>query len=717
MVRYKYGYDSFKRLTDVSFDEEASVRYHYTYGNNGEVAQVEDKVLGRTIRSEYDLANRPMRKTTTDASGEIYAAEVSYDSYNNLQSFKERVAGETVYETAYEYDAENKPTKVTYSNGLEVQYLYDGLGRVTKRTVIDDTDSQETAYTYVHGAGENTTPLIRRITHPGERIQYTYDEVGNILSVEYPDRQPETIPTELTLRTEDNKPIYPSETAEVNVGYAPVYGGSAATVPQVEDEDGKLVEFGLTAEHDTVSTTELTGCEDGRQSNRITYGYDSLGQLIRANDPFDTTAGMKGTTWVYSYDQGGNILSKVAYPFTEEETISEAGVHTDIYTYENVGWKDQLTAYNDVPITYDAIGNPLNDGEWTYTWQHGRQLTSMSKDGETISFVYNEDGLRVQKTSTSTGTTKYTLHGKNIVHLTNGNDELHFFYDAQGRVAVVDYNGASYRYMHNLQGDIIALVDEDGNKVVEYRYDAWGKPTQKSGLMAETLGTIQPFRYRGYVWDEETRLYFLMSRFYKTEWCRFSNTDIVISTDDLLSPNVYCYCHNTPIYNKDSAGYKDEIHLWGNRYYRIDPANTDTMEKRHIHIFENGKEYSQNEDGSPHKGGRGSPSNSVKKHLKKTGIWDWDSKRDEYINNLKETLKRAKKASRGWNDEIGKCIIISENDQYEFCTDEDFVEAGGTIERDNVFLPNTSIYFIPVFVPLLTPFYIPSVYPIPAFMF
>ena len=96
MVRYKYGYDSFKRLTDVSFDEEASVRYHYTYGNNGEVAQVEDKVLGRTIRSEYDLANRPMRKTTTDASGEIYAAEVSYDSYNNLQSFKERKASKNV---------------------------------------------------------------------------------------------------------------------------------------------------------------------------------------------------------------------------------------------------------------------------------------------------------------------------------------------------------------------------------------------------------------------------------------------------------------------------------------------------------------------------------------------------------------------------------------------------------------------------------------------
>ena len=548
MVRYKYGYDSFKRLTDVSFDEEASVRYHYTYGNNGEVAQVEDKVLGRTIRSEYDLANRPMRKTTTDASGEIYAAEVSYDSYNNLQSFKERVAGETVYETAYEYDAENKPTKVTYSNGVEVQYLYDGLGRVTKRSVIHGTDSQETSYTYVHGAGDNTTPLICRITQLGERMLYTYDEVGNILSVEYPDRQPETIPTTLTLRTEDNEPIYSSETAEVIVGCASIYDGSTDTAKPVEDEDGKPVEYGLTVEQDTVNPTVLTGYEDGRQSNRISYRYDPLGQLIRANDPFDPTAGGKGTTWIYDYDQGGNMLSKAAYPFTEEETISEAAVHTDTYTYENADWKDQLTAYNNVPITYDTIGNPLNDGEWTYSWQHGRQLASMSKAGETVNYVYNEDGLRVQKTSTSTGTTKYTLHGKNIVHLINGNDELHFFYDAQGRVAVVNYNGASYRYMHNLQGDVIALVNDDGNKVVEYWYDAWGKPTAKNGIMSETLGKMQPFRYREYVFDEETNLYYLRSRYYRSEWGRFVNAD------KLLKQSSFAYCRCSPVRYSDRDG-------------------------------------------------------------------------------------------------------------------------------------------------------------------
>ena len=220
-----------------------------------------------------------------------------------------------------------------------------------------------------------------------------------------------------------------------------------------------------------------------------------------------------------------------------------------------------MTVYNDVPITYDAIGNPLNDGEWTYTWQHGRQLASMSKDGETVSFVYNEDELRVQKTSTNTGTTKYTLHGKNIVHLTNGNDELHFFYDAQGRVAVVDYNGESYRYMHNLQGDVIALVDEIGNKVVEYWYDAWGKPTNVTGSMAETLGVLQPFRYRGYVWDEEVGLYYLRSRYYRSQLGRF------INSDTMIDENIYCYCNNAITICHDNDGTLTEVIINGKTFY------------------------------------------------------------------------------------------------------------------------------------------------------
>ena len=79
---------------------------------------------------------------------------------------------------------------------------------------------------------------------------------------------------------------------------------------------------------------------------------------------------------------------------------------------------------------------------------------------------------------------------------------------------MVEYNSAMYSYLHNLQGDIIGIVDANGTLVVEYKYDAWGKPVPITGSMASTLGTLNPFRYRGYVWDEEFLLFYVVSRYY-----------------------------------------------------------------------------------------------------------------------------------------------------------------------------------------------------------
>ena len=287
---------------------------------------------------------------------------------------------------------------------------------------------------------------------------------------------------------------------------------------------------------------------------QITYVYDKLGQLIRANDPHDTTAGSSGTTWVYAYDLGGNILSKKAYAYTTG-TLG-AAVHTDTYTYGDANWKDKLTAFNGKTITYDAIGNPLKDNTWTYTWGKGRQLQYMVKNGDAVYFYYNEDGVRLQKTATgTTGVTKYSLHGKNIVHLTNGKNNLHFFYDARNKPAVVTFNGTAYAYLYNLQGDVIALIDSNGKKVVEYKYDAWGRILSKTGTMASTLGTLNPFRYRGYVYDEETGLYYLRSRYYNPEWERFLNADANIGySQGVNSHNLMAYCCNKPVNNFDPDG-------------------------------------------------------------------------------------------------------------------------------------------------------------------
>ena len=280
------------------------------------------------------------------------------------------------------------------------------------------------------------------------------------------------------------------------------------------------------------------------------YTYDALGQLIQVNDHSDTRSGENGTTWKYTYDLGGNILQKQRFAYKDTTNPLE----TVTYTYGDANWRDKLTAVNGNAIAYDAIGNPLNDGTWTYTWQNGRQLQKMQKAAVTAEFVYNADGLRVQKTVNGM-VTKYTLHGKNVVHMTSGTDELHIFYDAQNRPAVVVYNGTVYAYVKSLQGDIVAILDENGNAVVSYGYDAWGAPLWCTGELAETLGKVQPFRYRGYVFDEETGLYYLRSRYYNPRWGRFVNADAEIAVEaELWDAKLFLYCANNPVRYTDDGG-------------------------------------------------------------------------------------------------------------------------------------------------------------------
>ena len=299
------------------------------------------------------------------------------------------------------------------------------------------------------------------------------------------------------------------------------------------------------------------------------YTYDALGQLVQVNDHSDTRSGENGTTWKYTYDLGGNILKKERFVYNDTTNPLE----TVTYTYGDANWRDKLTAVNGSTIRYDAIGNPLSDGTWTYTWQNGRQLQKMQKSGVTAEFVYNADGLRVQKTVNGV-VTDYVLHGKNVVHMKRGNDELHFFYDAQNRPAVVVYNGVPYAYVKSLQGDIVAILDENGNMVVSYGYDAWGAPLWCTGELAETLGKVQPFRYRGYVFDEETGLYYLRSRYYNPGWGRFANADALIGAGKLLSHNLFAYCSNCSVCYTDASGFEEEQKYL--RYVRCAP-NTDLV--------------------------------------------------------------------------------------------------------------------------------------------
>ncbi|MBR5678461.1 MAG: RHS repeat-associated core domain-containing protein, partial [Paludibacteraceae bacterium] len=127
--------------------------------------------------------------------------------------------------------------------------------------------------------------------------------------------------------------------------------------------------------------------------------------------------------------------------------------------------------------------------------------------------------------------------------------------DAAGNAAAVDHNGTYYYYLRNGQGDIVKLIDGNGATVVEYTYESWGKLLSCTGTLATTLGVLNPFRYRGYVYDEETGFYYLKSRYYDPETCRFISADVLLSTGQgVIGHNCYAYCGSTPATGVDPNG-------------------------------------------------------------------------------------------------------------------------------------------------------------------
>ena len=130
-----------------------------------------------------------------------------------------------------------------------------------------------------------------------------------------------------------------------------------------------------------------------------------------------------------------------------------------------------------------------------------------------------------------------------------------YSYDANGQLVSVNYNGTEYYYLRNGQTDIVGLMDASGNRVVEYIYDAWGKLISTTGTLATSLGADNPFRYRGYYYDTETGLYYLMTRYYDPEVCRFISADVYMTTGQgVLGGNMFAYCLNNPVNMFDSLG-------------------------------------------------------------------------------------------------------------------------------------------------------------------
>ena len=557
---YTFSYDEFGNNTQITAGGNILAQYQYN-DNNGKLYQMRYGT-GNVITYTYDELDRIQEVSYNTASGtESY--KYTYTTTGAIHSVEATESGRLYL---YKYDSKGqligyvecaKDDEGNYQAQLQHQYAYDDLNRIDfwlgeVEHVASDGQKQlyfVAQYYYYEDYASGTD--MNGVTNVGELYQldiwgagtssnavitYGYDPLYRLSSKEMAINENWSITAEYTYRGTNNV------TSSLVSNYT-----STVTVGSVDTETSYSYSYDVNG--------NITQIVDGN-GKKTSYKYDNLGQLIRENIE------SQNKTYVYTYDNAGNRISKKTYAYTTSNSLNSLDYTEISYSYDDT-WGDQLISADGVAITYDEIGNPETFNGYALTW-HGRQLKGMEKTNSEIKFLYNADGIRTSKTVNNVEHI-YTLNGTQIVSESWGIHLLIYLYDESGSPIGMQYRNTGYAantfdtfyFEKNLQGDVVAIYSENGVKVLSYIYDAWGNHTTTwhNGAGTNLNAVYNPFRYRGYYYDVETGLYYLQSRYYNPQWGRFLNADGYVNANgDLVGFNMYAYCSNNPVMFSDPSG-------------------------------------------------------------------------------------------------------------------------------------------------------------------
>ena len=555
---------------------------NYTYDNLGRVTEVKKEASQKEYTNSYTYENDRLKTITHNG----FTYTFIYDDFGNLKQTK---VGEQVLSTKNYASNNGNLTSEEYGNSQTISYGYDRFNRLTKvegtnekyeytynansnvKTIVDSINNNTETFTY-----DLAERLVKSINTNGFTKEYEYDINNNVKLRKYTlNNQSNSLYynfdranrlTSLKLNddvTWSNTMDKLSRLSENQITSGDKNYTTSYTFTDVSDVQNKtttLLKSIKNGENDEISYTydELGNIETIKKGDTLTnkYYYDELSQLVREDDV------EQNKTITYEYDTGGNLLNKKEYPYTTEATITGTPSKTTVYSYENTNWKDQLTSFDGKQITYDNIGNILTYDGNNYTWQNGIELAGItnSSKNQTITYKYNDSGIRTQKTVNGV-TTSYYLDGSKVIYEQIGENIICYIYDENDRVIGLKYDDTQYYYIRNGQNDIIGILDSNLNQIVSYEYDSWGnilsiKDENGNEITdSNNIGLINPYRYRSYRYDTETGLYYLQSRYYSPEWGRFISCDkFMQSGQGILDNNMYIYCINNPVKNYDPNG-------------------------------------------------------------------------------------------------------------------------------------------------------------------
>ena len=547
-----YAYDSSGNLTSVkNGDSENS----YTYSGLGSVSKITHN--GFDYSFNYDV----FYNLVSTQIGNVTVASHTYDSNGNLT--KTAYANGDYLE--YAYDNYGNISVITGETGKIAEMIYNKQGLVTKAV---DYSSGETSYYYYTFDGSLESEY--RTSSDGSLTHYIVtDSNGNTVEKTSVNGQTKTI----TTGSDDDGKSFVSNDGVTNETSTDDFGRvSTVTTKQNKSDTVFTKQYSYYHGSESNATTNMVGgisyklssdkvldygynyTDTGNVENVYengkkvaVYTYDELNQLVWYADT------RTGRYIRIVYDNYGNIQKMESYSLGTNWAPVKL-LETRTYSYGDTNWKDKLTKVNGSNISYDANGNPLSyrDG-MSFEWENGRILKNINTSDKAIQMSYDSNGMRTQKTVDGVKTNYYYDSNKNLIALVKGNDTLLFYYDSDGSATSFSYNGTMYFYVKNLQGDVIRIIDLAGTDVASYVYDAWGNIKDTKG--EPTIREINPIRYRGYVYDTETSLYYLQSRYYDPFTGRFLNAD---DTHYIMFPslmaNLYTYCDNNAISNTDTNG-------------------------------------------------------------------------------------------------------------------------------------------------------------------
>ena len=524
---YDYKYDKKGRVTSITKNNHNYMNFSYIDLDNLK-SVTENHRLGLIKKTEKTANYDKLVLTHNSNSG--FTAEVRINKHPDGLAMNKIVTKNNVnaYIVEYSYDESKKPSEAVFyrcnDSGVPEptrveNYTYDSLGNVVSKTVTDGED--ETVYSYTFSSDSQSR--LESISFDGIEILPKYDCLGR--------------------KTEKEVKLNNNSIAKERIDYVK-HADHATLMPKsivYKNGDSVRYNYDRMGYISQIYDNNAIACE---------YKYDKLGRIIRENNK------LFNRTTIYKYDNAGNIIAKGYTSFNlspsrEIEVISTQAT----YQYSEGG---SLSKYGGKLYTTNQItGYPTVWRSEALTWDLCNKLSAFGEN----TFEYDVEGKRTKKNDISF---YYDVSDK-LVKQSNG---IEYIYDNESIIGfkhTVTTNNISttntYFYRKDILGNVIAILDANGNVVVKYVYDAWGNHIVKnaSGTVITNeafIGNINPIRYRSYYYDTETKLYYLNARYYDPDVCRFISPDDLsyLDPETIGGTNLYAYCGNNPVMYADPSG-------------------------------------------------------------------------------------------------------------------------------------------------------------------